>query len=94
MGMYYDSKWHDFGTVSLLRVLAKVAMCVALCTVKPKQTETSWLGAEEVYCMAVQGDGPKYPKLLETKLRSIFKRKVREGHGLLQTSWCRSPLFW
>ena len=52
----------------------------------------------KVYCRTMQGDlwllPPRYPQLPEPKLQSIFKGKVREGHGwLLQTSWWRSSLF-
>ena len=38
---------------------------------------------------------PENLELPEGLQQSIFKDKVKEGHGwLLQTSWCRNPLFY
>ena len=45
-------------------------------------------------CEEMVAQAPSIPETPEPKLKGIFKGKVREGHGwLLQTSWCRNPLF-
>ena len=49
------------------------------------------LEQRKVYCRVMQGHRwlmlPKYPKLPEPKLQSIFKGKVREGRGC----FCKLP---
>ena len=56
------------------------------------------LKKRKVYCRSPQGEWVAHVsenlELPEGLQQSIFKSKVKKGHGwLLQTSWCRNPLF-
>ena len=79
-----------------------VTVCVCLCY----QMQVQWgqtvlrhwsLEQRKVYSRALWGDG--WLMLLNLELPEtfhprFFKVKLREGHdSLLQTSWCRNPLF-
>ena len=63
-----------------------------------KQTEMWEFGAEkgllQGYVRRQVACAPPNPELPKGFQQSIFKGKVRKGRGwLLQTSWCRNPLF-